>query len=167
MSILLLLILFSSHLCAQQLFSEDFLKQVNTLRDKALTNSTAYDITESLTTEVGQRLGGCSVDERAIKWAVSKFKELGFDNIHTEAVTFPKWVGGVGTIKISALGGSLATPKKGIKGEIVHFKTIKDLENTDASLVKGKITFISNHMLRYKNGKQNWQLNIQVILALV
>lgn len=148
---------------AQTLFEEEFLKKVEILRDKALTDSTAYNITESLTTEVGARLGGSAGDARAVKWAVAKFNELGFDKVWTEPVTFPKWVRGVETaeiiapfpheIKITALGGSLSTPKKGLKGEIVHFKTIEDLKKADSSLVKGKITFISNRMERYKNGK--------------
>lgn len=147
---------------AQELFTSEFLDEVAVLRDKALTDSTAYDITESLTTEVGARLGGSKGDALAVKWAVAKFNELGFDKVYTQPVTFPKWVRGVETaeilspypheIKITALGGSLSTPKKGLKGEIVHFKTIKDLKDADASLVKGKITFISNRMQRAKNG---------------
>ncbi len=159
----LVLLLTISTLQAQELFNADFLESVATLRDKALTDSTAYDITESLTTEVGARLGGSKGDALAVKWAVAKFNELGFDKVWTEPVTFPKWVRGVETaeiiapfpheIKITALGGSLSTPKRGLKGEIIHFKTIEDLKNADASLVKGKITFISNRMERYKNGK--------------
>ena len=159
----LVLLLSINTLYAQEFFDADFIKKVTTLRDKALTDSTAYDITESLTTEVGPRLGGSKGDARAVKWAVAKFNELGFDKVWTEPVTFPKWVRGVETaqiiapfpheIKITALGGSLSTPKRGLKGEIVHFKTIDDLKNADAALVKGKITFISNRMERYKNGK--------------
>ena len=160
---ILICLLISFSTFSRDNFNEDFIKKVETLRDNALTDSTAYDITESLTTEVGSRMGGSQGDARAVKWAVAKFNELGFDKVWTEPVTFPKWVRGVETaqilspfpheIKITALGGSLSTPKKGLEGEIVHFKTIKDLENADASLVKGKITFISNRMQRYKNGK--------------
>ncbi len=159
----LLCFIFISNVSAQELFTDQYLEKVSTLRDSALTNSLAYDITESLTTEVGSRLGGSKGDALAVEWAVAKFKELGFDKVWTEPVTFPKWVRGVETaevlspypheIKITALGGSLSTPKKGIKGEIVHFKTIQELQDADASLVKGKITFISNRMQRYKNGK--------------
>lgn len=163
MSKLLICLLFVGNLSAKSLFSDEYLEQVAKLRDSALTNSLAYDLTESLTTEVGARLGGSKGDALAVKWAVAKFNELGFDKVWTEPVTFPKWVRGVETaeiispypheIKITALGGSRSTPTKGIKGEIIHFKTIEDLKEADASLVKGKITFISNRMLRYKNGK--------------
>ncbi len=163
MSKLLICLLFVGNLSAKSLFSDEYLEQVAKLRDSALTNSLAYDLTESLTTEVGARLGGSKGDALAVKWAVAKFNELGFDKVWTEPVTFPKWVRGIETaeiispypheIKITALGGSLSTPKKGIKGEIIHFKTIEELKDADASLVKGKITFISNRMQRYKNGK--------------
>ena len=116
MSKLLLLILFISNLSAQQLFTEDFLKQVSNLRDKALTDSTAYDITESLTTEVGPRLAGSNGDTLAVKWGVNKFKELGFDKVYTEPATFRRWTRGIETaqivspyphdVKITALGST-------------------------------------------------------------
>jgi len=157
-----LILFFVSNLSAQPLFTENFLKQVSTLRDKALTDSTAYDITESLTTEVGARLAGSKGDALAVKWAVAKFHELGFDKVTTEPVTFRRWTRGVETaqiispyphdVKITALGGSFPTPKKGLMGKIVHFASIDDLKAADASLVKGKITFISNRMDREKNG---------------
>ncbi|VAW36383.1 Aminopeptidase CC_2544 [hydrothermal vent metagenome] len=143
--------------------SVDFLQQVATLRDKALNDDTAYKITESLTTEVGARFGGSVNDAKAVAWAVAKFNQLGFDKVYTQPVTFPKWVRGVETaavispypheLKITALGGSYPTPKNGLQGEIIHFKTIEDLEAADAALIKGKITFISNRMERTKTGK--------------
>ena len=158
----ILCLLIAGQLSAKPLFTDEFLDKVSTLRDKALNDTTAYDITESLTTEVGSRLGGSKGDAKAVAWAVAKFKELGFDKVYTEPVTFNKWVRGVETaeillpypheIKITALGGSLATPNEGIVGEIVHFETIEDLKNAEASLVKGKITFISNRMSRSKDG---------------
>ena len=64
--VLVLLLSFNA-LHAQELFEDDFLKKVATLRDKALTDSSSYDITESLTTEVDPRLGGSAGDGRAVK----------------------------------------------------------------------------------------------------
>src|SRR5690606_35747712 len=62
------------------------------LRDTALASSLAWDITESLTTEIGPRMAGSEADARAVEWAKAKFAELGFDRVWTEPVTFPKWV---------------------------------------------------------------------------
>ncbi len=152
-----------------QNFSDDFIKKVSDLRDFALTDNTAYEITESLTTEVGARLGGSENDAKAVAWAVDKFKELGFDKVYTEPVTFPRWLRGVEKaevlspypqeLKITALGGSHPTPKNGLKGEIIHFSTIEDLEKAEPSSVKGKITFISNRMKRARDGSGYSQAN--------
>ena len=54
----LLCFIFIGAVSAQDLFTTEFLDKVTVLRDVALTDSTAYEITESLTTEVGPRLGG-------------------------------------------------------------------------------------------------------------
>ena len=61
------------------------------LRERALADDTGWKIVESLTTEVGPRLAGSDADARAVQWAVAKFKQLGFDKVWTEPVTFPKW----------------------------------------------------------------------------
>lgn len=51
------------------------------LRDRALTDDTGWKVVESLTTEVGPRLAGSQADTRAVRWAVAKFKQLGFDKV--------------------------------------------------------------------------------------
>ena len=62
------------------------------LREQALADGTAWDVVESLTTEVGPRLAGSEADARAVKWAEAKFKALGYDKVWLEPVSFPKWV---------------------------------------------------------------------------
>src|SRR5690606_16790924 len=62
------------------------------LREVALADDTGWKVTESLTTEVGPRVAGSEGDARAVEWAQAKFRELGFDKVWTEPVTFPKWV---------------------------------------------------------------------------
>ena len=61
------------------------------LRERALASNLGYEITESLTTEVGPRLAGSEADARAVKWAEAKFKALGYDKVWLEEVRFPKW----------------------------------------------------------------------------
>ncbi|WP_154222272.1 M20/M25/M40 family metallo-hydrolase [Marinicella rhabdoformis] len=143
-------------------YTTDFLDQVATLRDHALTDPLAYDITESLTTEVGARLAGSPGDAKAVAWGEAKFKSLGFDRVTLEAAPLKRWVRGVETaeiispfkqtLTITALGKSSPTPNEGITGEVVHFNTIDELKSADPALVKGKITFISNRMERHKDG---------------
>jgi len=60
----------------------------------ATDGSSAYDIVESLTTEIGERLAGTPPAERAVEWAKAKFKAFGYDKVYTEPVTFEMWTRG-------------------------------------------------------------------------
>jgi len=125
-------------------------------------NNPAYEIVESLTTEVGPRMAGTEQDALGVKWAIAKFNELGFDKVWTEPVTFPTWKRGEEhavitspykqNIMITALGRSVATAPEGMSGEIVQFDTLDDLIKAEAGMVNGKIVFISKKMPRYKDG---------------
>ena len=147
---------------ASQLFNSEFIERVEKLRDMALTDDTAYQLIESLTTEIGPRLGGSPADAAAVTWAMQKFRDLGFDKVSLEPVTFKRWVRGPETaeiiapfpqpLKITALGRSMPTPEEGIQGEIVHFATIEDLEEASADQIQGKIVYISNKMERKTDG---------------
>ncbi|HEY5802732.1 MAG TPA: M28 family peptidase [Lysobacter sp.] len=129
------------------------------LRETALASDLGYRITESLTTEVGPRLAGSEADARAVAWAVAKFKELGFDKVWTEPVTFPKWerrsesakVLGANTqpLHLTALGGS---PAGTVEGEVVRFADLAALEAAEPGSLAGKIAFIDYKMERARDG---------------
>ncbi|MCV0426719.1 MAG: hypothetical protein K5905_14715, partial [Roseibium sp.] len=51
------------------------------LGQAALESDLAYEITESLTTEVGPRLAGTPQEARARDWAVEMLEELAFENV--------------------------------------------------------------------------------------
>lgn len=129
------------------------------LRDKALHDDTGWQVTESLTTEVGPRLAGSPGDARAVAWAQAKFKELGFDKVWTEPVTFPKWerrsesaeVLGPHSQKLvlTALGGS---PGGMVEGEVVRFPDLDALKAAPAGSLKGKIAFVDYRMQRFRDG---------------
>ena len=156
--------LFSSAAMADQenIFTDEFLKQVSQLRDLAMNHTLAYELTESLTTEVGSRLAGSAGDAKAVAWSKAKFEALGFDRVSLEPVTFNRWTRGHESaqvlspyphqLAITALGRTLPTPDEGVTGQLVHFATLADLEAADPETVKGKITFISNRMERHKDG---------------
>lgn len=132
------------------------------LMEVALEGGYGYDITESLTTEVGARLAGSDAEARARDWAVAKFKEIGLENVRVEPFTIPGWERGVETAQIvtpypqdlyiTALGGSVATPAQGIEAEIAYFPTFEDLENAPAGGLEGKIVFISGLMEKAPDG---------------
>ncbi|TQV76613.1 M20/M25/M40 family metallo-hydrolase [Aliikangiella marina] len=133
------------------------------LREKAMSNTLAYDILETLTTEVGARMAGTPQDAMAVEWGVKKFKELGFDKVWTEPVTFKTWIRAQEAavlvspyphkIRITGLGFTVPTPLEGIEAEIVHFKTLQDLIDSPADSAKGKIVFISQKMERFRDGR--------------
>lgn len=130
-----------------------------TLREAALADTTGYDVTASLTTEVGARLAGSEADARAVEWAKAKFRELGYDRVWTEPVTFPKWerrseqaqVLGAHAqpLAVTALGGS---PGGTVEGEIVRFADLAALQAAPAGSLAGKIAFVDYTMTRAKDG---------------
>jgi Peptidase family M28 len=140
----------------------DALSTAAGLRDKAATDTTAYDFVADLTTQIGPRLAGGPNDQRARDWVVARFKALGFDKVWTEPVTFPKWVRRGESAQILApfpqrlavlaLGGSPATPKGGMSGEIVAFKDFTALKAATADSVKGKIVYIGYRMHAERDG---------------
>lgn len=129
------------------------------LRDRALHDDTGWQITESLTTEVGPRLAGSPADARAVAWARAKFEQLGFDKVWTEPVTFPRWerhgesaeVLGLHSQKLvlTALGGS---PGGTVEGEVVRFPDLDTLNVAPAGSLKGKIAFVDYRMQRFRDG---------------
>ena len=137
-------------------------KTAEQLRDKALHDDTAYKVTASLTTEVGARMAGSDADQRARDWAVAKFKELGYDKVYTEAVTYPLWVRRSEhaaivapfpqPLVLTALGYSADTPKGGLTAEVVKFDTLDALKAADPAGIKGKIVYVGYRMERAKDG---------------
>ena len=140
----------------------DAVAAATTLRDKAMADSTAYDVVSSLTTEVGARLAGSPADQRGRDWAVAKFKALGFDKVYVEPVTYPLWerhsehgaiVGDhAQNLALTALGYSAGTPAGGLTAEVVAFPSLQALKDADPATIKGKIVFLDAKMTRQKDG---------------
>ena len=136
--------------------------KVVALRTAALNDDYAWDITEGLTTEVGQRLAGTDAEARARDWAVARLRSLGFANVRVEPFDMPTWTRGPEAVEIlapfpqklmvAALGNSASTPPGGIAGQVVGFDTLGDLEAAPDSAVRGKIVFVSHAMPRTQDG---------------
>lgn len=127
-----------------------------------LDTNLAYQLTESLTVEVGQRLAGSEADARAVAWAEQKFKQLGYDKVWTEPFTMQYWQRGSANLAVSApfhqnlvvtaLGGSIGTPFDGINAQVVMFDSLEDLKQATPAQVKDKIVFINKSMGKDKLG---------------
>ncbi|MCL1123061.1 M20/M25/M40 family metallo-hydrolase [Shewanella surugensis] len=124
------------------------------LKQQAFQSPLAYDLIESLTVEVGPRLTGSEKDRLAVQWVERKLNTLGFDKVYKEAVEVPVWNRGAAKAEviapfqqplvITALGGSIGTPQKGIQANIIRFKTLDALKAASITDVKGKIVFIDH-----------------------
>lgn len=138
---------------------EDALDVAAQLRDRALADDTGWKVTESLTTEVGPRMGGSPADARAVEWATAKFAELGFDKVWTEPVTFPKWerrsehaevVGAhAQPLVVAALGGSAGGT---VEAGVVRFPDLESLQAAAPGSLAGKIAFVDYRMERAQDG---------------
>jgi Zn-dependent M28 family amino/carboxypeptidase len=133
-----------------------------TLRDRALADATAYQLVQSLTTEVGPRPAGSSGDKAAVAWALREMQRLGFSNVRTIEAMVPHWVRGEAefavlapfpqTMPTLALGGSIGTGSEGIEADAVMVKDLDALAALPAGAVKDKIVFFSNRMERTRDG---------------
>jgi hypothetical protein len=134
------------------------------LRDAALKDDLAWEITEGLTTEIGQRLAATEAEARARDWSVKKLTALGFSNVRVEPFNMPVWVrgeekaevlgGSAQKLTIAALGNSGSTGAKGVEGEIVYFPTFADLQAAPEGSLKGQIAFVSHSMTPTQDGSQ-------------
>ena len=150
----------ASPLAAQTIPSPE---KIAALRDAALNGDTyAWDITEGLTTEVGQRLAGTEAEARARDWAVKKLTAMGFANVRVEPFDMPVWTRGFESAEIlapfpqkmvvAALGNSASTGPAGVTGEIVAFDNIDALRAAPDSAVQGKIVFVDHRMMANQDG---------------
>lgn len=157
-------LLFPVALCAQTtpVFSEETLAVAAQLRETALAGSGAYDLVESLTTEVGPRMAGTPGDAAAVAWAKAAFERNGFDSVSAQPVTFPYWRRGheraevlspfPQPLHVTALGlseGSGGTP---VEAEVIEFASLDALRNAPADAAKGKIAYVSMRMERKHDG---------------
>lgn len=141
---------------------DDGVATAGKLRDEALKSNVAYELVESLTTEVGPRLAGTEAEARARAWGVARLKALGFQNVRVETYDMPVWVRGIETaevltpfpqkLAVAALGNSGATGPEGIEAEIVKFTDVDALRAAPDGSLKGKIAFVTHRMMPTQDG---------------
>ena len=136
---------------------------LDALRALALSDTTAWQFLEDLTTEVGSRQVGSPAFMRAKDWALKRLNALGFRNVHAEPFTFTGWRRGpesasiVGLapqkLAIIGLGGTVPTPAGGLEGEVALFKTYQALLDAPIGSLKGKIAVVTQPTLMGGYGK--------------
>lgn len=137
--------------------------EIEKLKNASESSQLAYDIVASLTREVGPRIAGSEGDKKAVAWAEEKLQSLGFDKVYKQPVRVRNWSRGLADASIiapfphqlvvTALGGSVATPKKGINAEVVMVDSLEDLKTRSTEEIQGKIVFINKRMERDRAGR--------------
>ena len=122
--------------------------------NSALTQGKSYEWLRDLTQNIGGRLSGSPEAQKAVEWGEKVMKEGGLDSVWLQPVMVPHWVRGEkeeayytvnGTKKevpICALGFSVATPKNGIRAEVIEVKSSEEAEQLGDQM-KGKIVFFN------------------------
>jgi len=151
--------------------ADDLTAGAAAVRDRALTDTLAWDVTESLTSEVGARMVGSPAMERARDWATAKFKELGFENIKVEAFTTPAWSRGAESaevvgpwphkLSILGLGNSAPTPAGGLTAPIVVFRSYQAMLDQPPGSLSGKIAVVTQSMGRTQDGSSYGAVGVQ------
>ncbi len=133
-------------LCAQK----DETETIKSIYTHALTQQQGYAWLKKLT-DIGGRLAGSAEANQAVQEFQKVCDSLGFTTFLQE-VTVPHWVRGPKEtayytlngkryeVAICALGGSVATPEKGLQAEVVEITSFEQLEAMTDEL-EGKIAF--------------------------
>lgn len=138
----------------------DEAKFIQSMYNTALDQQLGYQLLANLSEEVGPRLAGSPGDAKAVAWAVEVLDSLGFDTVFVQPVDVRHWQRGIETaqlnhrggkgrvkkdLKVTALGGSVGTPDRGLTAEVIEVIGRADFE-AKKHLMKGKIVFFNEPM---------------------
>lgn len=154
-----LLFLFISLLASPGIAQTDS-AMIKKIFNEALTNGKSYSNLDYLSNKIGGRLSGSPEAQKAVEWTYKAMKEAGADTVYLQECMVPHWVRGekesakiisVATgsskeVPVCALGGSIATPAKGITAPVLEVKSFEELEKLGKAKVEGKIVFFNSPM---------------------
>jgi carboxypeptidase Q len=122
----------------------------------ARTPDVAWSRLSELATGIGHRITGAPALDRALAWAVERFRTDGLD-VRLEPVRVPHWVRGAEQARIVrpirrplailGLGGSVGTRGR-LRAPIVAFESLAALRASTARL-DGRIAFVDHRMAPY------------------
>lgn len=131
---------------------------IRKIYDEALTNSKCYDWLDFLSNRIGGRLSGSVQANQAVSFVQMELTKLKLDAVNLQEVKVPHWVRGAKEqawiisntqktpVSICALGGSIATPKGGLSGEVIEVYDWVEMEKLGREVINGKIVFMNHPM---------------------
>ena len=137
---------------------EEFLMDSQNIINAAMNDSTAYERLAYLCDTFGPRLSGSSNLEKALDWIILEMRSDGLKMVRGERVQVPTWIRGNESLDLIlpfkrsmamlGLGGSIATPKGGIKAEVVVVNSFDELDEKQND-VRGKIVLFNAPFTTY------------------
>jgi carboxypeptidase Q len=135
-------------------YAPQLVSEIKRVQQAALTSDYAYARLAYLCNNIGPRLSGSPQAEAAVHYVAAELRKLGLE-VKLEKVSVPHWVRGQETgeltefagltptttqkIVLTALGGSVATPKEGITAEVIVVNNFDELQALGRDRVAGKI----------------------------
>ena len=129
---------------------------IKRISDEILTNGTAYENLRFLCKKIGPRLSGSANAQKAVEATARMLKEAGADTVYLQPCMVPHWVRGEkekgyvqlanGTkkdLKLTSLGNSIGTGKKGVSASVIEVKSFAELDALGSKVIKGKIVFLN------------------------
>ena len=137
---------------------EEFLMDSQNIINAAMNDSTAYERLAYLCDTFGPRFSGSSNLEKALDWIILEMRSDGLKMARGERVQVPTWIRGNESLDLIlpfkksmamlGLGGSIATPKGGIKAEVVVVNSFDELDEKQND-VRGKIVLFNAPFTTY------------------
>ncbi len=140
------------------LYTEKTITELIQVQQRTLQSDYAYNQTRYLSYNIGPRLSGSPQAQRAIEYVADEMKKLGLE-VQLQELIVPHWVRGEekgeliqwegmarGTtqkVVLTALGGSVATPKDGLKAEVVVVDSFDELNALGREKIEGKIVLFN------------------------
>ncbi len=138
--------------------SEQYKPNAERIIQASLNNDAGFERLAELCDTFGPRFTGTQNLEDAIDWILKQMENDGLANVRGERVKVPRWVRGEESLEliqphkknmhILGLGGSIGTPKKGIRGDVFVVNNYDDLEKK-AEKAKGKIVLFNVPFTNY------------------
>ena len=131
---------------------------IKQIYSSSLLNGHSYEWLDYLSNEIGGRLSGSENAALAVAYTKTELEKLGLDKVWLQPVMVPKWERGAPEeasfmannitydVNICALGGSIATPKKGLKAQVVEVQNFEELTTLGKEKIEGKIVFFNRPM---------------------
>jgi hypothetical protein len=148
---------------AEAAFDDEDIATATALRERAMADTQAWRLVESLVTEVGARPAGSPADARAVAWAQARMTSLGLASVRAEPFPIRVWQRGPGEamltapvpqrLVMTALGNSPATPEGGLEAELAVYPDFAALAADTSERARGRIVFIDQHTERTIDGR--------------